>query len=447
MSDRGRSRSSRLSQSSPVRLDGIAVDRFGASWWGREWLASLERLGGSWPGRLAGGRSFARQGRVSDLGVGVGLVSATVLGTQEESYCVEVRLPALDEAQWHRGVDRIAEDLVLMLRLLQRELPGSTGESLKRVGIDLFPSSSELSNRCSCEDQMVPCKHVSAVHYLFAAAIDNDPFLLFRLRGMERDRLVALLVGEDDTNVKSVRAEAVALESLEAAEGVSVADFFDPNRPIPAIEINPSKPRAALVAVRRLGPPPRRLEGLPELLAPMIRAGADAAHRLLWEESCEEDFESIASGPSGETSRPKQAASKEFERQVESLLTQAGRPLLKREIIEGVRAERSEVDRAIRRLRAASLVRVQGKGSGTRYVLNERAAPGHMRHGRGEQEELADRVCETLAASRKALSMRALADRLGVDIPTLRPVVTSLRQNGVVEKTGYRRSARYRLKK
>jgi uncharacterized Zn finger protein len=429
----------------PVPARGIAAGRFGATWWGREWIASLERLGREWSNRLPRGRSYARQGRVVDLEVGAGLVSAGVVGTRSRPYKVTIRLAPFDEETWRRGVDRLAEDVVLLLRLLQRELPFLVGERLRDVGIELFPTRSTLETRCSCPDIANPCKHVAAVHYLFAAALDNDPFLLFRLRGLDREDLVVALDGGDADFEKP--EPSVGKDAAEPIADIDVAGFLGHDRPFPEIDINPRKPRVELIGLRRLGPPPRGLEGLPKLLAPVIRAGGRAALDLAWKDA------DLPTAPRAEMTLNEAngeeiaASLHDLDRRIEAVLTEAGRPLGKRQILAQVEADRSDLDRAIRRLRAASLVSATGKGSGTRYFLNVRSTSGGSRKQGAMHDDLAGKVCEVLATSRIALSMRALADELGVELAKLRPVVISLRQNGVVEKTGYRRSARYRLKK
>src|SRR5207244_3553262 len=59
------------------------------------------------------------------------------------------------------------------------------------AGASLFPAKAkDLEMRCSCPDYAVPCKHVAAVHYLLAEEIDRDPFLLFTLRGKDREAVL-----------------------------------------------------------------------------------------------------------------------------------------------------------------------------------------------------------------------------------------------------------------
>ncbi|MGH8899240.1 MAG: hypothetical protein ACRDZ4_19975, partial [Egibacteraceae bacterium] len=54
--------------------------RFGLRW-GRRWIAALEALGAVYANRLPRGRTYARGGRVADLVVVPGQVTATVHGS------------------------------------------------------------------------------------------------------------------------------------------------------------------------------------------------------------------------------------------------------------------------------------------------------------------------------------------------------------------------------
>src|SRR5215467_3466787 len=64
----------------------------------------------------------------------------------------------------------------------------------KEVGLSLFPEKlCDLETDCSCPDWSNPCKHVAAVYYLLGEEFDRDPFLIFKLRGAEREEFVARL--------------------------------------------------------------------------------------------------------------------------------------------------------------------------------------------------------------------------------------------------------------
>lgn len=55
----------------------------------------------------------------------------------------------------------------------------------------LFPSPAEISFTCSCPDWASMCKHVAAVLYGIGARLDQTPDLLFDLRKVNHQDLVA----------------------------------------------------------------------------------------------------------------------------------------------------------------------------------------------------------------------------------------------------------------
>ena len=77
-----------------------------------------------------------------------------------------------------------------MVKLLLNEMPDDIDDTFGRLGLHLLPGGErDFTTRCSCPDWANPCKHVAGVCYLLASALDQDPFLLFELRGLARDEL------------------------------------------------------------------------------------------------------------------------------------------------------------------------------------------------------------------------------------------------------------------
>ena len=73
-------------------------------------------------------------------------------------------------------------------------MPPDVEEAFRLAGLSLFPARKEdLRTACSCPDWSNPCKHIAAVYYLLGEEFDRDPFLIFRLRGLDRDELIRLL--------------------------------------------------------------------------------------------------------------------------------------------------------------------------------------------------------------------------------------------------------------
>lgn len=163
---------------------------FGTEWWTRQWIGALEAFG--WENRLQRGRTYARTGRVVSLAVEAGLAEARVRGSRPKPYRVLIRLQAFPRSLWDSVLDLIAQKARYTGQLLAGEMPPDVDELFAATGHSLFPrSQSELTASCSCPDDANPCKHIAAVHYILGARFDADPFLLFRLRGMPREVLLA----------------------------------------------------------------------------------------------------------------------------------------------------------------------------------------------------------------------------------------------------------------
>lgn len=170
---------------------------FASSWWGRRWIKVLEGFGLA--ARLRRGRSYARKGQVLSLEVEPGRVTATVQGSRARPYRVEMRLDPLPADAWGEVVARLAADLGIGARLLAGEMPPEVEGIVTGAGAHLFPDRlRDLETSCSCPDWSNPCKHIAAVHYLLAEELDRDPFLLLRLRGMEREKFTEALLDEGE---------------------------------------------------------------------------------------------------------------------------------------------------------------------------------------------------------------------------------------------------------
>jgi uncharacterized Zn finger protein len=168
--------------------------RFGATWWGRLWINGLERLGDDYENRLPRGVKYAEEGAVSHFTVNPGQIEARVHG--RKTYTVTLGLPALTPAQWDKALARIAQESRFVASLLAGEMPQGLDETFREAGASLYPRvPKELQTHCDCPDWANPCKHVAAVCFVMAEALDRDPWLLFDLRGKSREAVMAALQG------------------------------------------------------------------------------------------------------------------------------------------------------------------------------------------------------------------------------------------------------------
>jgi len=216
------------------------------NWWARRWIEVLESF--QVGRRLGRGRSYARQGQVVELELGKGFVTALVQGSRDAPYLVRMRLSMLSTTDWKKVTRRIAEDEELTAALVRGQIPENIEEVFEPLGLSLFPTTSgDLKTACSCPDQANPCKHVAAVYYLLGEEFDRDPFLVFRLRGIDRTEIVEAIGGS------------------AALAGAPVAAPERPE-PEPEPEAEPEEAEASDSPAPELPEPPGPVEREPEPL-------------------------------------------------------------------------------------------------------------------------------------------------------------------------------------
>ena len=113
-------------------------------------------------------------------------------GSRDAPYLVRMRFSMLSSTDWKKVTQASSPRIPMLgVALASGQMPESIEEVFERLGLSLFPrANGDLKTACSCPDHANPCKHVAAVYYLLGEEIDRDPFLLFRLRGIERDELL-----------------------------------------------------------------------------------------------------------------------------------------------------------------------------------------------------------------------------------------------------------------
>ena len=162
---------------------------FGSSWWAKRWLQAREEFqSGS---RLDRGRSYARRGQVMSIDVQPGGVTAKVQGSRKRPYSVSIEVRTISPPDWERLQVAMTEQPIIAASLLSGRMPDNIEDTFRSVGLSMFPDRrDDLETDCSCPDWSNPCKHVAAVYLLLGEEFDRDPFLIFRMRGMDREDLL-----------------------------------------------------------------------------------------------------------------------------------------------------------------------------------------------------------------------------------------------------------------
>lgn len=194
---------------------------FVGNWWAKRWLQVLESF--NIGARLGRGRRYARSGQVLSIEIAEGCVTAAVQGSRPKPYNVEICLKPLSRQAWNRFAKVLCAQPYFTAMLMNGQMPNEIEQVFKKANLSLFPTRlGDLKTDCSCPDWSNPCKHIAAVYYLLGEEFDRNPFLIFKLRGIEREELV-LLVGKDTpAKGKTKRALAAERASVEEQESVLV---------------------------------------------------------------------------------------------------------------------------------------------------------------------------------------------------------------------------------
>ncbi len=195
---------------------------YGSNWWSRRWIEILEDTIDI--GRLSRGRSYARNGQVVGIEIEPGLVTASVQGTRKNPYQIRLGFETLTEKARSLLLFRFRERASFAAKLLAGEMPEEMEKVFKEAGVPLFPNKSAIQRfKCSCPDDAAPCKHIIAVLFLLAEVFDDDPFLILKLRGINRDVLINLLTietpAEDEDAYTADTAQWEETDNLPAISG------------------------------------------------------------------------------------------------------------------------------------------------------------------------------------------------------------------------------------
>ncbi len=201
------------------------------TFWGQAWCKNLESYQ-VYESRLPRGRSYLRQGKVYNLEIEPGRLSALVAGS--ELYDTHIQIQPLPETRWHEIVKQGSGEVASMLDLLS----GRLGEGLMRLLTDsergLFPKPKEIRFDCSCPDHADMCKHVSAVLYGVGVLLDTQPELLFTLRNVDQAELLANASTAAVTGLSSgANGDDLAGTDLSALFGIDLGGD------LPAVDLSP----------------------------------------------------------------------------------------------------------------------------------------------------------------------------------------------------------------
>lgn len=226
--------------------------QFSRTWWGKRFIAALEAF--TDPARLGRGRSYANGGKIKEYQINQGEITAKVKGSinsyfgvyKEPLYNITIVIKPISASDWSKVIAHIGSKASFVSKLLMNEVPDKIEEAFAELNLNLLPHSrKDFKTSCSCPDYSNPCKHIAGVYYLVASELDVNPFLLFELRGLSREKLASELaksplgqvlssaISQKELPLESAASYYTQLEKVSVSESISLKEFWLGNKRLP----------------------------------------------------------------------------------------------------------------------------------------------------------------------------------------------------------------------
>lgn len=228
---------------------------FGKNWWARRWITAMERLVDS--RRLSRGQHYARAGQVLSMEETPEGIVARVQGSRPTPYKVTIKVTPLTNNQWRKVLDQLAGQAIFAAQLLAGEMPADIEDAFSAAEVSLFPARlDDLQTTCSCPDYANPCKHVAAAHYILGERFDDDPFLLFRMRGRTQEEiLVGLRERRAGRNATPTDEREVVIAEIVPLLEEYLDQYWEPGPQMNGYSVQVRPPVIPLPLLQRLGEP------------------------------------------------------------------------------------------------------------------------------------------------------------------------------------------------
>jgi len=120
-----------------------------------------------------------------------GSIRAEMEGAMGSIHEVSLQIRTLPQKDWPTLVRVLRRSKSIVDALENGRVPRSFDRLVARiVGEPLFPDARSVTFGCSCDLPEKPCRHVLALHELFARRLDEKPWEVLLLRGIDLQSLL-----------------------------------------------------------------------------------------------------------------------------------------------------------------------------------------------------------------------------------------------------------------
>ncbi len=187
---------------------------YGTTWWGKKWLENL--LSSADPKVIATGLRYAQKGQVTKLDLIDNRVISEILGPAGGKHNNYLVFPKFEKEKGELFASLLKQQPSDLLALSNGAMNLSIELLLSKSGLALFDSIEQVNLNCDCKDPL-PCKYVVATLLKIAEKLDENPFALFRLHGLDIEYLKDYKPEQAEIEVPKesalVRCKAAVIES------------------------------------------------------------------------------------------------------------------------------------------------------------------------------------------------------------------------------------------
>ncbi len=248
-----------------------------SAWWLRRWTKFLQQIG------VDADPAALRGLRVKRLEVQPGVIQAQVVERDNGATQVEVHFPTLTDSQWNAIIDELGRQAIFVAQLLAGDMPAEIEQVFTNAGSWLLPASVDvLEQRIAAVGEplaiaQTPCRPLNAVYAQLGEMVAEDPWLLLRLRGRDRQQVLATLQEKRNTEAQdlAVRSAPAASTTMiqeqrafyappfhttdanpDTVAGLDahIADFWGRRKVLEEVHHHLARPAVELALLRRLGP-------------------------------------------------------------------------------------------------------------------------------------------------------------------------------------------------
>ena len=121
-----------------------------------------------------------------------GSIRCEMEGTMGSIHEVSLQIRTLPQRDWQTLVRVLRRSKSIVDALENGRVPRSFDRLVARiVGEPLFPDARSVTFGCSCDLPEKPCRHVLALHELFARRLDEKPWEILMLRGVDLQAMLS----------------------------------------------------------------------------------------------------------------------------------------------------------------------------------------------------------------------------------------------------------------